>query len=302
MYTGINMNMEFHYYVNLLVAKLGGFDEMDSHIIAASSQFVDDNSKVRKVYLGDNFYENIITQTVDLRLSKNELKDIYTCFHFQPAEKDWITKPNSPLACDIFTKALSYQNLYMLGIASHAFTDTYAHQNFIGYSDSFNNPIGISGIPNYGHMYYLELPDIIGINWLDIRINKMINNNNRFIQAACNLLSYYCTYNLIKTAEARRRQKKLKELLKPAFMESSNTRIKLYHDIYLEFGGTTIVPYSPQRWQRQIMQYSVKDKLWIGTHNFENSHWHNFQEQVKTYKVLVLRNIDEFFKNNTQLN
>jgi len=229
------MNAEFHYHVNAIVARLAGFSAQESCIIASSSQFVDDNCKSIAVQLEDRIYRNIITQTLNISLSSQELSDIYTVFHFQPQgghENFWITKPNAPIARRIFSDALATNNLYMIGIASHAFADAYAHQDFIGHNNQYNTPI--SNIPSYGHMYYLELPDLVAVKWKDIRTQTTINNN-----------------------------------------------------------GDSIPEYGPQKWQRRAIYYSGIEKTWRATHNFENSHWHNFQEQAKRYKSLALGVINE---------
>lgn len=283
------MNTEFHYHINLIIAQLAGFSERLAQTIAHSAQFVDDNSKVRRVMLEGAIYENIITQTLNLKLPEAQLKEIYTCFHFQPGNEIGITIAASKLARQIFTEAIESGNPYMIGIASHAFADTYAHQNFIGHSHPHNNPVGLEGVPSYGHMYYLELPDLVGVKWFDMRTGKINDNNKRFIQAAIELLRYYCKHNGVSTRETLKRQSMLKKLLIPTFAQSPPMRMRQYSAIYRELGGTTIPPYGPQRWQRQAMYYSSKNETWMATHNFENSHWYNFQEQAKSYRALALK-------------
>lgn len=288
------MDIEFHYHINLIVARLAGFSEGAAHIIATSSQFVDDNSKVWNVSLESAFYTNIITQTLNLNLPKKQLREIYTCFHFQPGDGLGITKANSPLARAIFFEALKSKNPYMIGIASHVFADTYAHQNFIGYSDPYNNPIGIAGVPNYGHMYYLNLPDLIGVKWFDLRTGHTIDNNKRFTKAASKLFKHYCYHNKLDTNYIRTKNAMLVGILEAIFAKRAKLRIKQYHKIYVEFSGSVMLAYHKQKWQRQAMYYSAKDGIYMGTYNFENSHWHNFQEQAKTYKALALRSIREY--------
>ncbi|MDF3048310.1 MAG: hypothetical protein K0R73_1428 [Candidatus Midichloriaceae bacterium] len=298
------MDAEFHYHVNAIVSRLAGFSAQESCIIASSSQFVDDNCKSIAVQLEDRIYRNIITQTLNLNLPDKELDDIYTTFHFQPQggyENFWVTKPNTPIARSIFARALATNNLYMIGIASHVFADTYAHQDFIGHNHPYNTPI--SNIPSYGHIYYLELPDLVAVKWIDIRTNKTINNNLRFLDAACDLLEFYT--RLLKNSEKEIKEKKSKliSILKPIFGRakiyipdfklSMKERIKQYKKAYQELGGDAMPEYGPQKWQRRAIYYSGIEKSWRATHNFENSHWHNFQEQAKRYKSLAMSVINE---------
>ena len=169
------MDIEFHYYMTYLTAARAGFAPPDAEIIAYSSQYVDENIHVLHIDRGKpTAYHNYITQTLNILKPKHELMRIYPIFHFIPGDpsaptaqrKDGRqhplnTTPNSENANLIFDDALQSRNLYRIGIAAHSYMDTWAHQNFVGYYDSFNAMQGILNktLPNIGHADAKHNPD-----------------------------------------------------------------------------------------------------------------------------------------------
>jgi hypothetical protein len=57
--------------------------------------------------------------------------------------------------------ALETNNLYQIGVATHSYVDTWAHQNFIGYYNEFNSMAGVleKMAPNIGHADASHNPD-----------------------------------------------------------------------------------------------------------------------------------------------
>lgn len=204
------MNTEFHYWITGIIADHAGFDQTDTRIIAYSSQFVDDNDDDISVF-NDEFdvtpsYINHISQTMNFLLPRKDLMEIYPIFHFIPGDQGNAAKrkdgkvhplnttPDSSYAKQIIQAALDnaatkYKNndkcgLYRLGIATHSFVDTWAHQNFTGSCDDFGD-MGNACTPNVGHADALHHPDWVGHRWNDDRlVAPNINNNTRFISAA----------------------------------------------------------------------------------------------------------------------
>ncbi|OGT97420.1 MAG: hypothetical protein A2079_01750 [Geobacteraceae bacterium GWC2_48_7] len=74
--------------------------------------------------------------------------------------------------------------LYRLGVMTHAFVDTWAHQNFIGWFNDFNE-IGSNIIPNVGHADAMHHPDWVGHRWNDQRLlNPDVDNISRSNQCS----------------------------------------------------------------------------------------------------------------------
>lgn len=211
------MNTEFHYWITGIIADHAGFDRDDTQIIAYSSQFVDDNDEDISVF-NDEFdvtpsYTNHISQTMNFLLPRKDLMEIYPIFHFIPGDQGNAAKrkdgkvhplnttPDSSYAKLIIQAALDnaaakYKNkdrsgLYRLGIATHSFVDTWAHQNFTGSYDAFND-MGNAITPDVGHADALHHPDWVGHRWNDDRlVDPNVSNNTRFIAAARRIYSLF---------------------------------------------------------------------------------------------------------------
>lgn len=213
------MDIDFHFYINYILAASAGFSSDDSYIIAYSAQHVDDNRSRYVVYSRDGVdwgYTSCMTQSYcNLRLVSSDYT--YLPYHFLPgnyiegaklrrdkASHPLCTTPNSTLAQLVLRNALLSRNPYMIGIASHAFADTWAHQNFIGRKSRYNilsrlyNFIAPYIGQNYfpiGHMDAFSNPDKIGKIWKDSRlIHPYVDNNKRFFEAAQALYIAYAKF------------------------------------------------------------------------------------------------------------
>ncbi len=207
------MEIEFHYWITGLIAKRAGFADAEARTIAHASQFVDDNDisfKIRDRQGGDVVYQNFISQTMNILKPKRNLMRVYSIFHFVPGNpmaqsanrndgKMHLlnTTPNNEHANTFINAALNLDasdpsRLYRIGIASHCYVDTWAHQNFVGWYDYFNN-IGLDPKPDIGHADGEHHPDWVGHQWEDSRlVAGEINNNTRFLSAAKALFFKYC--------------------------------------------------------------------------------------------------------------
>lgn len=107
----------------------------------------------------------------------------------------WMTTPNSVLANRMMDAALASDNSYRIGAGIHGYTDTWAHQNFLGKRDLLNVLPGayanvfVSRVMAIGHAHAKHLPDIPALVWQDSRlVNETIDNRARFLDAAEHLL------------------------------------------------------------------------------------------------------------------
>ena len=203
------MDIEFHYWVTGIVAHEAGFTEDEARTIAYSSQYVDDNDISYEVIEeeGKKPYCNFISQTMNILKPKEQLMRIYPIFHFVPGDPLYrparrrdgkmhvlVTTPNNKFVNAQMDEALKAPHdvlLYRIGIASHAYVDSWAHQNFVGWRESFNT-LSVDPIPFICHMDALHHPDWNGHRWEDSRlVEGNINNNHRFLSAAKNLFHIY---------------------------------------------------------------------------------------------------------------
>lgn len=198
------MDIEFHYYMTYLIAARAGYSPADATIIAHAAQSVDDNHipvVVRDA--AGTVYENALSQTMDItRPHQDDL--IYPIFHFIPGDQDapsarridgachrMNTTPNSELANKMIDAALASGDLYRIGVSAHGYVDTWAHQNFVGQRDDFNQfSTGIfqklaDKFLSVGHAHAKHNPDWPALVWEDTRlVNSTVDNRVRFLDAA----------------------------------------------------------------------------------------------------------------------
>ncbi|MGE5475488.1 MAG: DUF6765 family protein [Bacteroidales bacterium] len=205
------MDIEFHYYMTYLTAVKAGLTLDDCRVLAQASQYVDDNDRIFEIDKDQaTCFRNYISQTMNILKPKASLLRIYPLFHFIPGDpqaktawrKDgkmhWLaTTPNSANANLILDAALGTGDPFRIGIAAHSYVDTWAHQNFVGYYDSFNAMKGPleSCSPDIGHADAGHHPDWPALVWKDARLqHEPVDNRARFLDAAAHLLAKLARY------------------------------------------------------------------------------------------------------------
>ena len=311
------MDKEFHYYITGILAHKAGFSEEESSIIAYSSQLVDDNSNVFTV----EGYSNYISQTKNILKPRKTLMRIYSTFHFIPGDpmaesarrKDGKmhilnTTPNSKLSQEMMRRAFNSSEecrLYRIGIASHAYADTWAHQNFVGFNDSFNG-FDLNPIPNTGHADAMLNPDKIKKNWIDNRLVKSeINNNDRFILAATHLFYKYTEYLGVRVE-----WNSIKELLLAIInVDDEKKRLGFYSTL-----APWLLPYNKNYWFKKATdceihglddfksEFASKFTIWKDDYFWKagikrgETDWFKFQESIKSHQKEMLPGINEVYK------
>jgi hypothetical protein len=317
---GRDMDIEFHYFITYILCRKAGFDEGDAYKIAYSSQYTDDNEFHYFVnYKDGGHFLNEISQTMDITKPSLKRQKIYPLFHFIPGGKEseetctlkcgdtkcFVTIPNNENAQMLLKDAFDSGDLYRIGIAIHAFADTWSHQNFIGFKDKANARIGITRlIPNIGHADFFHEPDKIHNEWKDIRLEKrksIINNDERFLDAAKHIFIYlYRFKNPVSDddmAALKYEELNLEQQLKDAMDDSyflgpdDKARIKAYRKICNEL-KLKKYQYHSNTWrydavEKKEMELDLFDKYWA-KNNFLESDWYKFQKAVITHRDYAL--------------
>lgn len=196
------MDIEFHYYMTYLIAARAGFPSEQALTIAHAAQSVDDNH-IRYVISGspDGPYNNYVSQTLNILKPASQLLRIYPIFHFIPGDPNaptarradgrtdpWVTTPDSAVAGKMIDNALASHNLYRIGVSAHGYVDTWAHQNFLGRRDAYNDIPGsswVTSLLNVGHGSAGHQPDHPALVWRDPRLARpVVDNRQRFLDAA----------------------------------------------------------------------------------------------------------------------
>lgn len=154
------MQIDFHFGVTYVLARLAGFDQKDAVIVAHSSQYVDDatNAGLIKFTDGSMYYHiSSANRTID-KGNYDQYADhlAWLPFHFLPGNGGLpagegnnlsfvdraLCTPNSFIAQDMVAESIrqkkSKYGLYRFGITMHVYADTWAHQGFAGIIDDVN--------------------------------------------------------------------------------------------------------------------------------------------------------------------
>lgn len=329
------MDTEFHYWITGLIALQAGFNREEAEIIAYSSEFVDENDVSITVQnqKNDKDYTNFISQTMNILKPKNELMRIYPIFHFVPGEPDaesairkdgkmhlLNTTPNSENANNMLKaafKSTDDQRLYRIGIASHSYVDTWAHQNFVGWYDYFNN-IGLDIKPDIGHADGEHHPDWVCHTWVDNRlVQSEISNKHRFLSAAKGLFESYCSYQKsIDNPDHSDQWPKLQDdILKAVCEDYSGSRKRYENQRMKRYKKLTGFPdFDEKIWFNEAIRTDVHllpdstegllsnltlfkdDQYWRDDNTYEDTHWFRFQEAVKAHEKQTLRLLKPTFK------
>ncbi len=155
------MQIDFHHTVTYVVARLAGFDQEESNIVAYSSQYVDDAVNAGVVNFRNHAMYSRISSAHKMLDYRNfeELGNhqVWIPFHFLPGNElksnkneraafidKIICRPNSPAAKDMLKTCIADfvnkkpYSLHRLGISMHVYADTWAHQNFAGINHKIN--------------------------------------------------------------------------------------------------------------------------------------------------------------------
>lgn len=323
------MNKEFHYWITGMIAHAAGFNNRETTVIAHSSQLVDDNDNTVSVFDDEMSltlaYQNQVSQTMNILLPRRDLMNIYPLFHFIPGDYQHApervdqkthllnTTPNSANAQAVLQDALNAftvkdtLGLYRLGIATHAFADTWAHQNFTGSWEAFND-MGNLITPDAGHADALHHPDLVSHRWTDNRLKEPeISNNIRFMNAAKCL---YDIYQRMLTSSGRavnNTWQELEEMLLAIFGSTySGSKEKGIEGRVAQYRA--FVPFLPDydesAWQFSALEskmvHTISDGyeeryFWKPGVQKETTDWYRFQESVKAHVVAATNILKPLF-------
>ncbi|MCX7027594.1 MAG: hypothetical protein NT061_08955 [Spirochaetes bacterium] len=151
---------------------------------------------------------------------------------------------DSPLAREILIAALRTGSLFRMGIALHAYADTWAHQDFSADQEE-QNSLGRGGLPPVGHLQALGNPDDPRGSWVDPRLKDAfcaVDNAVRCAAAAIRIYRFLRTFRHAGFADESLIVGKLLELWKDRRSRDPLARASDYI-VDLE-----VPPYIPESW------------------------------------------------------
>ncbi len=282
-----------------------------------------------------NLIVTTLARPLNIFKPKKYLLRIYPLFHFIPGNASderarrsdgkmhhLNTTPGSKNAKAILDAALCSGDIYRIGLACHAYADTWAHKNFVGFFDEFNAMGGY--VKLLGHMSAGSKPDRPAVIWVDRRLAnsiKKLDNKFTFLEAAGQLFEELRKHivpeeseeNLVKDKSA------LIQDISQAIGETDQknrlkrARIECYKELSRrkEYGSTEIIDYDMEEWMDQAINENVrgfrirckhvifrfiksrisntiplfKDSYtWKDVLNYQLTHWYRFQEAVKAHQ------------------
>jgi len=321
------MQKDFHYDIIYALAKAAGYADNDAHIIAYASQYVDDNTDREytvvdshgEFYVGfpdeigksGDLYFPIITQAVDITSFKLSVQRyVFAPFHFIPGDNNVeIGGKKNPLcttrgcknAVTLLHEAIKNKDFYRIGVALHAYADTWSHERFSAFHEDWNkvHKSIIKGLPpNIGHAEVFNKPDEISLQWIDKRFGKdKIDNRERSLRASEEIFSF------LNKGQAQWTDISIQfEGIMGA--KNSNERIKLIRNIY-----PNMPEYHEDQWINEALVFT-RDKSKIPESDpliptpiprprfvdisvkDINSHWFRFQKAAKKQLAMVLSMIE----------
>jgi hypothetical protein len=323
-----NMDIEFHYYMTFLIAAKAGFGQDDAYAIAYSSQY-DDNDLVFEINKDKaQYYRNYISQTMNILKPKSKLFRIYPLFHFIPGDPlspsafrrdgslHWLnTTPDSRNAGLLIDAAIKSEDLYRIGITTHSYVDTWAHQNFIGYYNEFNSMSGVLEklAPNIGHADARHNPDWPALVWRDKRLlgtNARVDNKGRFLDAAAKLFEKFRRFTSktgsrkVLNADRNKLIKGLDEAIGEVDQnnEKAKARIEKYKAFSQDEIGYELPEYDEYDWFEEAINEKIRglrdrsDQFltrydpftdvytWKKPRKYKETNWYKFQEAVKNHQ------------------
>jgi len=268
---------------------------------------------------GKGAYENFISQTMNILKPKRRLMRIYPVFHFIPGEPDACTArrrdgkmhllnttPDSEIANALIDDALATSGetrLYRIGIATHAYVDTWAHQNFVGWFDYFNN-IGLDIKPDKGHADAEHHPDWPSHRWEDERlVESTVHNTSRFLEAARKLYRKYraALPGVNPAMQWPELQKLLVDAMGEQFSGGSNRHRNGRMDAYGAM-APWLGEFDEEKWRYAAIEKDLFALICNGCCYWredvvpEETDWFRFQEAVKEHQRAAMKLLDPLFK------
>ena len=225
------------------------------------------------------------------------------------------TIPDNSNSRKTLKEAFNTKNLYRIGIATHMYADTFAHQNFVGYYESCNAKIKGESllekiIPNIGHADFQHDPDRPANIWPDTRLvkkNSEIDNKPRFLKAAECIFEHYrlyldpqCAQSVIDLEKRGLTAEIEKEIGDHDINnEERPNRIAKYKEFIKKINKDEFIDYKENAWFNEAIDKNLIASIPLingwGTYkwkaDYKESDWHGFQEAVKAHQRFVMENI-----------
>ena len=288
------MQIDFHHAVTYVLARLAGFPHGEARIIAYAAQYVDDSVNKGTIQFDNGTsYDHIASSHETFDVANNRLNaedySVWVPFHFlpgnngSPADQDpgvpevqkLLCQPYSPLAAGMLEACKAScgkpNSLHRLGITTHVFADTFAHQRFAGIRNDLNKASDISlptktladwtlkGEADFvqriemklGHGSVATFPDLPFLEWsYKDNYEKIVTKSNPtiFMEACEKIFEFYLDYRgetPARTIDPQDHELLATSLLKFTDREGEGREVK-WMELLRKGGFTSFGPLSDQ--------------------------------------------------------
>lgn len=344
------MQIDFHHAVVYILSRLAGFTHDEGVIVAYASQYVDDATNRGTIVFEDNHrYAHIASAheifDLDNNCNDNENGQVWVPFHFLPGNNGapagealdvrlsqrLAACPDSPVANDLWNACLAARgkpnSLHRLGITTHTYADTWAHQNFAGIRNRINRATDIqhdhqevwdsmkgriiSETMMLGHSAVLEHPDMPFLEWsykdADGKTIKR-NDPSEFLVAARRIFEWFSYFRGVPNPSFTPGDE---EVLQNSLRNFSNVKANERHERWIGLLKTGVFSFGALTAEQiQELGYAAKGLgSWkykaLGTKNgmddpkerfpysqqFEQSDWKKFHDALADQQWLIVHEI-----------
>lgn len=153
------MQLDMHYYGTYAMARAAGLKKSVCKTIATASQFVDDNAARLNIEFQDcgridaEASAHHVSDVISNRDPEDQ-RQVWVPFHFLPGNKGnsfserLVCRENSKIAQALVDHHLAHANhpaaVCLMGVAAHAYADTFSHFGFSGVGSRYNRVDGDS--------------------------------------------------------------------------------------------------------------------------------------------------------------
>lgn len=153
------MKVDMHYYATYAIALAAGIPKSDARILAYASQYVDDSKREngepqprdKSLFVSMTTAHHPLNCVFAQIQEPDYQRKVWIPNHFIPGghgetfEEKSLCEENSEIARKMFEEHIELAcgskefGLELIGIATHAYMDTFSHYGFSGFCSSFNN-------------------------------------------------------------------------------------------------------------------------------------------------------------------
>jgi hypothetical protein len=277
------MEKDFHYYCVAVMARAAGFRAEDALTIGYASQYVDDATEGETIQVGSLLFDPVRTAHYGLKAYDWSVqKRVYFPFHFLPStpmatpDASFVTTPDSSLAqallAEVQRTPAGLLRLCWIGVALHAYADTWAHQGFSGRDDPENDVVALQVrtggrwkrlsqhvifdcLPSIAHVQAGHLPDQPFAEWRCERpAAASRNNQEQFFSAAAAI--YGWLKSIAQPPYAPTPWNALAPKIRALFAvadEDTERRCEQWQDRFADLFGPKAFAYEAQAWREEAL-------------------------------------------------